>query len=599
MTIHTHSKKNLLSIPWIISFIQNTLKGDLIAGLCVACITLPQALGYALIADLPVSSGITAAIIGTAIGALCTSSSRLILGPTNASALILQATCLAYMKDYVDTSNHPVSFIHVAAVLTLLIGVIQLLFSAFRLGKLIQFVSHSVIAGYIVGTAIALIIGQLFPLAGISLPSHLVTVYEKVVYFVGAIATYNPFSLLLGLLCLGLIFYLHVLRCKIPSALILLLTIPPFAHFSGITKQCSFPVETVTCSLQGGTLSNMVYSLPCFDVALINSLLPAAFAIALIGMLEVNSIARSIATKTGDKISPNQETFSLGFANFVLSFFSGMPCSGSASRTAINHTCGARSKCSALFSSIFIAAFIFFFSPYIQYIPKPCIAAILCSAAIKLIDLSHILFCIRATKADSLVFLVTVISCLFLQLSLAFYVGIALSILLYLQKASVPIVEEFVYDEENAIFCPKKHASFPPDPHIRIVNVEGELFFGSTDLFQGTLRAFADTDVSSVILIRLKHVHDVDATLAVGLKQLKMYLLAHKRHLVICNVPAPVMELLQRTGLTSFLEEENIIPHDPHHSKNSLQRAWKRAEYLHNRGLGTGFDLTKPSEVRI
>jgi sulfate permease, SulP family len=258
----------------------------------------------------------------------------------------------------------------------------------------------------------------------------------------------------------------------------------------------------------------------------------------------------------------------------------------------MNENNGGATRFSAFVSGFLVALLAALLSPYIQYIPKACLAAILCTAALRLIDVPQVLFCIKATSSDALVFVVTLFSCVFLSLSLAFYVGISLSIFLYLRKASTPSLEEFVYHETTEEFLPESEGKIVRHQHIRIVNVEGELFFGSTDLFQGTLRAIAnDSSRPSVIIVRIKHVHDVDATTAIALRQLKSYLLQKNTHLIICSVPKQVISLLEKTDLLNYLGKDNIIALDEHHPKVSLQLAWKRAHVL----LGTATQA--PSEA--
>lgn len=563
----------------IASYSYSKLQKDLFSGLSIACISIPQALGYALIATLSPIAGIISICIGTFIGALLTSSSHLVIGPNNASALLLQATLILYMRDLQALTEHPLSFLEVTAILTLLVSAVQLVFAFCHLGKLIQFVSHSVTTGYILGTALALAIGQIFPLLGIPCPNYLNTVYEKATYLCTHLYSYHPYTAFIGLLCASFIVLFHRLNLKIPPSLIVLITITPLCYCSSLTNSPQYSIETILgVSQNASPLFSFSLSLPSLDWGLINTLLPTAFAMALIGMLEANSIARSMATKTGEWINPNQEIFSLGFANFILSFFSGMPCSGSTSRSSLNVQCGGKTSLSTLFSALIVILLVIVLFPYIQYIPKACLAAILCTAALRLFDRPQIFLCLKATRSDALVFIATLLSCVFLTLSLAFYVGIVLSIMLYLRKASTPSLEELVYHEESEIFFPEKEGTIPRHPQIRIVNVEGELFFGATDLFQGTLRAIADDDTKpSVIIVRLKHVHDVDATTAVALKQLKSYLLQKQRHLIICSVPKQILHLLEKTDLVDHLGLDNIIPLDEHHPKTSFRLAWKRA----------------------
>lgn len=320
---------------------------------------------------------------------------------------------------------------------------------------------------------------------------------------------------------------------------------------------------------------------PLFEFRLLSTLMPYAFAIAFIGMLETHSIAKSIAANTGQHLQTAQELFALGCSNFLMSFFGALPCSGSISRSALNYESGAKTRFAAVFSGLIVWMMAWFLWPLMQYIPLATLAAILLATCLRMVDVKQLKLCLRTTHSDELVLVVTFLSCVFLSLQVAFYIGIMLSIVLYLRKAATPRVMEYVYDPVAYELKPVSNNVNNGHRPVRIINVEGELFFGAADLFQFALREIAEDDTSTkVIILRLKHVRDLDASAALALKQLHDYLRKYNRHLIVASFPKHVYEVLESSGLTKMLGKNNLIPFDEAAPYLSVERALARAQVL-------------------
>lgn len=560
------------------NYTKQKARADLFAAVSVAFLSIPQALAYSIVAGVPPAAGIIAMVLGTIIAALLGSSRHLVVGPNNASSLLVQAAgAEIFQKLYTGTGLARVPFsLELLMVLTFFIGATQLLAAVFRLGRLIQFVSHSVVVGYLVGTACVLTVGQLFPFTGIICPEGLETLYEKVVYWLWHLGSADLLTVAIGLVSLLLLLLFRRVGKILPPALSMLSLVACFVALFNFRRFEN--LSLLSWSSEGIV---PVFGFPNIDFRLLNILLPISFAIALIGMLEANAIGKAIAATTGQRLNKNQEIFALGLANVVLSFFGALPCSGSSSRSALNLQQGAQTRFSGVFSGIFVGGIVFFFGSVIQYIPCASLAALLIATAVRMIDFSQVTLCFRATRSDATVLAVTFLSCFFFSLPLAFYMGVALSLILYLRKAAIPRVAEYTYDEMTKEFHPASDAERKTPHPFRIINAEGELFFGSMDLFQSTLRAIAEDDVTTkVIILRLKHVHDVDATTALALRQLKAYLDKSQRHLIVCSVPSHVLELLENAHLTETLGAKNIIPYDDHAPHAVLEKAIARAREI-------------------
>ena len=554
---------------------------DLWAAFLVALISVPQALAYSLVVGVPPAAGILSMVLGTAIAALLSSSRHLVIGPNNASCLLVQAAICGILQMYysgVDYSSRGTISLQLLAVLTLLVGVFQLCAAVLKLGRVAQFVSYSVIVGYITGTAFTLCIGQAFPLFGISCPDYLETSFEKIVYWISHVKDAHILTVVVGI---GALFFFKITRhmqWKIPSSLLVLASVSLIVFLLRLDGMKD--VLGRHLSLVGSSSIQPTFELHFFDFRFLNALLPTAFAIAVIGILEANTISKSLAATTGQRLNSNQEVLALGSANTLLSFFGGLPCSGSFSRSALNLESHAETRFAAFFGSFFVAAIVFLLAGLIQYVPVAALAALLIMTAVRLVDTKQIWLCWKSTRSDAFVLIMTFLACVFFSLPVAFYIGVSLSIMLYLRKAAVPRVVEYLYLEDTDEFHPMKEEEKKTPRDVRIINVEGELFFGAMDLFQGALRAIAEDDRSTkVFILRLKHVHDVDATTAFGLKLLKDYLGKKEKKLIVCNIPAHVMRLLRNANLVEYLGEENLIPHydqDPHASlKLAVERSRK------------------------
>ncbi len=560
-------------------------RSDISAAVSVALLSIPQALAYSIVVGVPPIAGIVSMVLGTAIAALFTSSRHLVIGPNNATCLLVQtATVEIFQKYYAgaEAASRATISLELITAMTLLIGLTQLVAAFFKLGRLIQFVSHAVVVGYIAGTAMAIAVGQLFPITGIDCPDNLDTLYQKVSYWVLHLQETQPMTLAVGGMSLYLVFLMRRFHWKFPVSLTMLVvmtSVVALLSSTGIADEYGKSVQLIAC----GDVSSLSFSfkIPSMELRLLNTLLPIAFAIALIGMLEANSIAKSIAATTGQRLTGNQEVFALGCSNFLLAFFGGLPCSGSATRSSLNLENGAKTRFAAFYSSLIVALLVLCLGPVITFVPTASLAALLIATALRIVDRTQVLLCWRATRSDALVLSVTFLACIFFSLALAFYMGVALSIILYLRKAATPRVVEYIYQESTGEVLQASEEDKRLPCAIRMINVEGELFFGAMDLFQYTLRAIAEDDLTTkVIILRLKHVHDLDATTALALRQLKDYLTQSGRHLIVCSIPPHVLELLENVRLVDHLGRDNVIIFDNASPTSWLERSLCRARYL-------------------
>lgn len=571
-------------------------RSDLIAGLSVAMLTVPQAMAYALVAGLPVSTGLYAAIFSAIIVAIFGSSRHLIVGPSNAISILIQGGISNILFTYYRNVSGPERDELVLQILTqlvLLISVIQIMAAFFKLGRLTHFVSHSVIIAYVSGVALALIINQAFPLLGMNIPADVASLYERSIYILTHLHYMHWPTALIGLSCLFFLIGLKRLDRRLPAGAMMLASVAIIAYFLGyfynyFTEYELINLEKLDAFIQniaivGDTKSDGLipnWDWPYFNPGIMNHLLPVAFAIALLSVMEATSTAKAIAASSGQRLSTNQEIFGLGLGNFFSAFIGAMPVSGSPSRAALNYENGGKTRLSAIFNSFFVMLILFAFGFLIRHIPIAAFAALLIVSAGNIVNFKQVFLCLKATRSDAFVFILTLLSCLFFSLDMAFYIGVVMSISLYLKKAAIPQLVEFTVDQAGVLHSIDRAQLHEPR-QIRFIKVEGELFFGAADLFQSALKALTEDERSTrVLILQLKNARDIDATACLALQQLHDYLQSSGRYLLACGITHQIWDVLSDSGMVELIGKENLFIFDERHPHFSVQKAFLRARAL-------------------
>lgn len=559
------------------------LWAEIPSSMALALLTVPQSMAYALVAGLPPTTGLLASIFGTFLVAFFGSSRQLVAGPSNGLAILLNAgtaqVLTAFYPDLVGDQRVAMALV-VMSQLALGIGALQLLAAALRLGSLAQFVSHSVVVGYIFGVAIAVVINQSYTFFGLGLPNGQGSLFDKAQDIVAHVKDLHVPTTVLGTLCLLTLLGLKRFVPKWPVAVIACVVTTMVCHLIGMGELVDEQGRSVMLVRDTGGITQAFPAIvaPTFSFKMLNVMLPIVFAIALLGILETTSVGKSVSATTGQPYRVNQELFALGLANTVLAFIPSMPVSGSPSRTSLNLLSGAKTHFSAIFSSGIVALILFYFGNYVEMIPLSCLAALLFITAANLINLDQIQLCLWTTRSDAFVMLVTVTSCVFLSLDNAFFIGVVSSVTLYLKKAGNPGLIEYDVDESGELSTLE---SSSPKRHIRLINVEGELFFGAADLFQTTLRAISeDYSQMKVIILRLKDARDMDATSCLALRQIYHYLQRSDTHLILCGLTPPISRVLRSSGLERQIGKSQLFPLEERNPHASTQAALRRAREL-------------------
>ena len=296
--------------------------------------------------------------------------------------------------------------------------------------------------------------------------------------------------------------------------------------------------------------------------------------------MESMCVAKGMTAITGQRVANNQEILAIGFGNVVSGLMSALPVCVSSSRSGLNASLGAGTRFSSVFNGLFVALIIFLFGSFVQIIPTAALSALLLVTATHLINWKQLALCLKSTQADAYVLGATVLASLFFSLDMAFYIGVVISIVSYLSKAAMPQLVEYAIEETGELKS-LDAAQAHLQKTIRVIKVEGELFFGAADLFETTLKAIAENDTTTrVIILQLKNARDMDATTCLALLQLNDFLKASMRYLIACGMTHQVWDVMSNSGVIQSIGKENLFLFDDKNPQLYLQRALSRAKEL-------------------
>lgn len=447
-----------------------TLRADIIAGLTGAIVVLPQGVAFAAIAGMPPEYGLYAGMVPAIIAALWGSSRHLVSGPTTAASIVLFSAISAHAEP------GSIDYVRLVLTLTFMVGVIQLAMGIARLGTLVNFISHSVVIGFTAGAAILIAANQVKHYFGINIERG-TPFYEVIMQLVTRIGETNLYIACIATLTLVVGIVSKKLIPKIPY-MIVAMGVGSIASIilNGMMGQDVTGIVTV------GALPAALppLSSPDLNLDTIKDLAPAALAATLFALVEAVSIARSIGVKSGQHIDGNQEFIGQGLSNVAGSFFSGYVATGSFNRSGLNYEAGAKTPLAAVIAGSLLIGIVLLVAPYASYLPNAAMAAILFLVAWGLIDIHHIKRIIKTSKSETTVLATTFFSTLFLELEFAIFLGVMLSLVLYLNRTSRPRVLSRVPDpnlpKRKFVTClsPEREC-----PQLKIVRIDGSLFFGA------------------------------------------------------------------------------------------------------------------------
>jgi SulP family sulfate permease len=523
------------------------LRPDLLAGLTVAVVLLPQAITYAMIAELPPQMGLYAAIVTAVVGALWGSSRHMQTGPNNIASLLVLAPLLT-----VAQPGTP-EFLVAAGYMAIISGTLGLVMGLLRMGVLVNFVADSVIVGFTAGAGLVIGVNQLRHLLRVEIPNS-PEMARTLQDLFGQLAWVHGPSLALGLCTLVLVGLLRRFRPRWPGALIGLTVA---AAVTGVFDPGHWGI--VTTGAIARSLPPLA-DLPFLDFSLIWKLTPGALALAVIGLVQSISIARAAATQSEQRLDNNQEFVGQGLANIFAGVFSGFSVSGSFIRTAVNVDAGARSPLASVFSGLWVLVAMLLLAPLAAYLPRAALAGVLLVTAWGMVDRREMRRIMRTSKGDTWIMFSTLAATILLPLEFAVLAGVLVSFARYLIKTSTPGVHPVVPDENFRHFV--RVQDQPVCPQLGVVEIEGSLYFGAVHHIEEALYANQEAHPGQMYL--LLRMHMVDICDVSGIHMLEALVRRYRKRggdVFLEGVRPGVLHMIGLYGFERTLGSGNILNH--------------------------------------
>lgn len=540
----TGVRRYLPFLGWLPSYRRENLSGDLAAGLTTAVMLIPQGMAYAMLAGVPPIYGLYASVVPLVIYALLGTSRQLAVGPVAmVSLLTLQG---------VSTLAEPSSeaFVGYAIGLALVVGVMQVGMGLFRLGFLVNFLSHPVISGFT--SAAALIIGtsQLKQVIGVDLPksSNIFATFGEAF---SRISEWHLLTVAIALGSIALIEGLKRWKKTFPRALAVVVLGTVAVWLFGLDAQGVKIVREVPAGFPAPTM-------PSLDLESLKALLPTATTIALVGFMESVSVAKAFARKNRYEVEPSQELVGLGAANVAGAFFGAIPVTGGFSRTAVNAEAGAKTPLASLITAVVIAITLLVLTPLFYYLPQAVLAAIILTAVAGLVDVHEVVHLWKVKRADLAILVTTFVATLALGIEEGILVGVGVSLVAFIVRTTRPhvaVLGRLPNSEEYRNL--KNYPDAVPTPGVLALRIDAQFYFGNVTFLKDTLRSLelAMDEPLRAVVLDATSINQLDSSAESALAELFAAYRERGVRFVIAGVKGPVREVMERSGLWQKLGE--------------------------------------------
>jgi SulP family sulfate permease len=559
-----------------VNYDANKARRDLIAGLTVAAVSLPQGITYALVAGVDPKFGVYSAIVVTFVASVFGSSSHLINGPTSAISLLVFSS-LAFL----DPENRTVLF-ESLFLLGLLVGTFQILIAVFKLGDLTRYISESIISGFILAAALLIALGQLGNSLGVKDKGNgrmpvLQRTYLTLLH--GDAVNYRALLLSITTVVLAIVLRWLVKRYRLPQldllAVLIIAAVIAYAAGWSSEDRSGNTAVALTARIPQSLPSPHI---PELQLGLLGQLSQGALAIAFIGLLEALSIAKAIAYQSGQKIDYNRQILAEGLANLTGGFFQAVPGSGSVSRSPIAFQAGAATRFSGVISAVTVAVVVLLFAPLLHYMPKAALAGLLLITATRLVDYKRLRYTLRASRYDAGLVIITALTGVVINLDTAVLLGVAISILLFVPRAAKLKARELVVTSERVVR--ERVPGDPADPSTVIYDFEGELFFGAApelERYLEDLHARVKKDGVEFVVLRLKRVRHPDAVVTERIEKFLRDETAQGVTVLLAGVQSDMWTLMKNVGVDKWFSSEYVFPEEDEEFSATL----KAVRYAH------------------
>ncbi|MBK6784176.1 MAG: solute carrier family 26 protein [Saprospiraceae bacterium] len=536
--------KYIPSLAWINNYDKKWLSGDISAGLTVGVMLIPQGMAYSMLAGLPPIYGLYAVTIPLILYAFLGTSRQLSVGPVAMISLLISSG-IGHLA--IAGSDQ---YIAMAILLALMVGIIQFSMGIFKLGFLVNFLSHPVIAGFTSAAAIIIAISQFKHLLGIKVSGEkfldiITQIFQNIVHT-------HPATFVIGLVSIGILLMVKKIHKLIPGPLVVVILGILVVYFSGLSEEG----VKIVGEVPGGLPFFHHFSL---NADYFRALLPIALTIAFVGFMESIAVAKAIQAKHKDyKLDANQELVALGLANIAGSFFKSFPVTGGFSRTAVNDQAGAKTGLASLISAVLIILTLLFFTSYFYYLPNSVLAAIIIVAVYGLVDVKEAKHLYHSDKTDFYLFMASALSTLMLGIEEGIITGVILSIAVLVYRVSYPHFAEIGMINNGKDF---RNVNRFPDAETKdeiiMMRFDAQLYFANSNFFkENAYNLISGRKKPKFFILDASPICKVDSTSVHMLHDFIMELKGEGITFLFANLIGPVKDTLNKSSLTEIVNAE-------------------------------------------
>jgi len=548
------SKKPLLYkyIPlfdWIRNYDKSDLSGDLVAGITVGVMLIPQSMAYAVLAGLPPVYGLYASVFPMIIYGILGTSRELAVGP----AAIICILIVAGVSEFAEVGSD--RFIQLAILTAFGVGILQLAMGLLKMGFIVNFLSHPVNSGFISASALIIAVSQLESLLGLDLEKS-TKVYETVAEVALRIGDIHPATAIMGILSLIFLISFKFWKKRFPAALVVVA--------AGIIFTWLFNLESMGVSIVGSIPEGMPSLNATFiSIADLQQLIPLILIISLVAYVQSIAIAKLMASKKGYRIDTNQELIALGAANIGGALFQAFPTTGGFSKTAVNEQSGGKSGISAITTAVLIGLTLLFLTPLFYYLPNAILAAIIISAVVGLFDLRRMVYLWRADKRDLSMLLITFFATIIIGIEEGIAIGVVISVITVVYSTTRPPTAELgrLGDTRNFRNVNRYHSATTWED-ILVYRFDSALYFANVEYFQDSLENLIQDkgeENLNLVILDARSINSIDSTGVHILKFIIKGLRDREIDIYIAGAIGPVSKMLKKTEIVDMVGEDHFF----------------------------------------
>ncbi|MCP3664529.1 MAG: sulfate permease [Gammaproteobacteria bacterium] len=538
-----------------------TLKVDVMAGITVALVLVPQSMAYAQLAGLPPYYGLYASFLPPMIAAIFGSSRQLATGPVAVVSLLTAAS----LEPLAAAGSE--GFLAYAILLAILVGLFQIALGLLKLGIVVDLLSHPVVVGFTNAGAIIIATSQLSKLFGVTAEKgeHQ---YETVMNVVqAAMTTPHWATVWIAVLAITIMVGLKKFRPKWPNVLVAVAVTTVLSWLTGFQEQAGGAVVGV---IPDGLPA---IGIPAFDLEIVGQLIASAVIISLIGFMEAIAIAKAMAARTRQRLDINQELVGQGLSNIVSGLSSGYPVSGSFSRSAVNIEAGAITGFSSIVTGLVVGITLLFLTPLLYHLPTATLGAVIIMAVVGLVKVKPVIHAWHAQRSDAVVSVITFGLTLYLapHLEWGIVTGVILSMLLFVFRFMRPRMAEVSRFKDGSMRDIKVHP-LPVSPEIAIVRLDSSLYFGNAGYFEGKILKVVAShgEALKYIILDAEGINEIDATGEDVLANLVRRLRLNGVEIYVARMKKQFMDTIRKTKLLEVMGRDHFFAR----VETALNKVW-------------------------